>query len=175
MAIEIDILANDIGLSQNEAKKAGLSVTAAYKRTMEAFIEKAVLLPGDILAGIRGKITEANSELLLGTSRGAAIWSVRDKDPSWFRLGLGALFMENGARDYRESITDACLMMHSAQKLGTNLTSSFEQVRRLGNTASTAFQGIEEIVRSRNGDLTLFGYTEAMDRTGAFTYRQDRA
>jgi len=174
VADEIDVLANDIGLAQRAAKQAGSSLTVAYKQTLEVFMERASLLPGDILCGIRGRITDPNSDLLLGASRGAAIWSVRDKDTTWFKLGLGALLLENGTRDYRESITDACLMMHSAQKLSTNLTSSFEQVRRLGDPTTTSFQGIELIVRTCQADLSEFGYVEAVDRTGAFTYQQER-
>ena len=68
--------------------------TQVYRRVFGAFLGHVFQKPGDLLGGIRFQITSANSDLLLGAARSAAIWSIRDQDTTWFMLGLGALLLE---------------------------------------------------------------------------------
>lgn len=174
MSKEIDKLASDIAAAQAAAKKSGMEPVKAYRRVFGAFLDHLLQMPGDLVGGIRSQITNANSDLLLGAARSSAIWSIRDQDTTWFILGLGALLLENGQRDYRESITEASLMMRSAQKLQTSLEADFDKVRRLGDGSSTALHGIENVIKKGINDIGLYGYVEAVDRAGFFTYKQDR-
>lgn len=174
MDLGLDQLLSDVETAQRHAKRSGEDPAVAYKRVLDGFIGLALTTPGDVLADLRRGIADRHSAVLLGASRGGAIWSVRTGDGSWLRLGLGALLLENGARDYRDSIIHAALLVHSAQKLATDLRPILAQVRRLGDSGTTAYQGVIDAVQQGRGDLGEYGYEEDVDRDGKFTYRQVR-
>jgi hypothetical protein len=118
---------------------------------------------------LMNQITRDESGLLFGIAMSAAIWSVRESAAGRLSFGLLALILENRREDWRETLMHLCVLNHSANKLGVDLSRTYLEVRKLATPETAAL--MDAYFQSGERDLAAMGYIEFEDGDG-FGYRR---
>jgi len=111
-------------------------------------------------------------DLLLALAGDLAVLSVRQQDPEMVRLGLMMLAVEGGRIDYRDSLVQAAMLLHSGTKLGMNIAGTFEDVAKwITEPSFAAMLSRFPLRSSKDRDLAAFGRREARGPDG-FQYQE---
>jgi len=110
------------------------------------------------------------SFLFLMCAKAMAIEAVQARDEGKIVLGLVALTIENGASDWRDSLSVLVILYNSALKIEASPDSLFRKVAEISSPQAANFflSFLARPPESRH--IAKFGFKEGTDSKGMFTY-----